>query len=72
MYVFIFLIEIWLIYNAVLVSDIQQWYSYTYIYICAYTKPYICVYVYIHIYIGSPVTLWQRICLQCGSRVFDP
>ena len=49
MYVFIFLIEIWLIYNAVLVSDIQQWYSYTYIYVLTQNHIYVCMYIYISI-----------------------
>ena len=38
-----------------------KWFSYTYI----------CVCVYIYIW-ASLVTLWQRICLQCRSHVFDP
>ena len=59
-FLFLFIIEVYLIYNVVLVSGLQQSHSYTYTFI------YICVCV--HIYRASQVALVVKNPCQCRRR----
>ena len=73
MYLFYFIVEIWLIYNTVLGSDVEQSDLYIYTHTHTYIHIYMCVcmYVCIYIYINHFV-LYQKLIHTHKEKAMAP